>query len=143
MLAATAIIMVLATSLAGSYFTSKNVRSTPKSPSSPPDYVFPVVWTTLYALLAVALTRISLQSAAGTVFAINLVLNVVWCYLYFERRNVSASAVCLAAIIATTVAIMWMCRRDAVVVYCMAPYLAWLIFALYLNLDVYFILRSK
>lgn len=132
---ALAVSMVLATSFAGSYFTSRNVRSVPKSPMSPPNYVFPIVWTILYALLAIALTSISLQSAAGAVFTTNLALNVLWCYLYFERRKASASALCLVAIISTTVAIMWMSRRDAVVVGCMAPYLAWLIFALFLNVQ--------
>ena len=138
-----AVCIVAFTASLGSVFTRRALddrawyeRARPRF--SPPDAVFPAVWTFLYALLAVALSRILLRaggwtSVAAWLFFANLAMNVAWCYAYFARRDPGAALGVFVPLLASTVAVMYLCRGDAVVVACMAPYLMWLSFAFFLN----------
>ncbi|MFT4216323.1 MAG: TspO/MBR family protein [Micropruina sp.] len=82
-----------------------------KKPSwQPPSAAFPIVWTSLYAIVAVsaatAVTRLEAQgrdaeaSSFRRALAANLVLNAGWSGLFFRAHNLSvatAGAVALAA----------------------------------------------
>jgi len=104
---------------------------------NPPSWVFAPVWTTLYALMGVAVWRVwRLGSHPGAVrlFLVQLALNFAWSFLFF---NVEAPAIALAdllmlwvAIVATVLAFR---RADAVAAALMLPYLAWTTFAAFLN----------
>ena len=130
---------VIATSLGGSYYTSKTVRSDwydcIRPVIAPPRIVFPIVWTTLYIVLAIAI-GISLRDADSTTVALlhglNLLLNVYWCKLYFADKRVVAAFVVLLVNLAAAVAIAFL-TRSRVVGYLFIPYIAWLAFASVLN----------
>ncbi len=80
-----------------------------KKPSwQPPRAAFPIVWTSLYALVAVsASTAVSRMEAEGRAaeasgfkraLATNLILNAGWCGLFFRARNLPAATVGAAAL---------------------------------------------
>jgi tryptophan-rich sensory protein len=110
----------------------------------PPDYVFGPVWTTLYVMMAIAawmvwkragLTAAKLPLA---LFAVQLVLNCSWSWIFFGMHQIGwafAEIVILwLAILATTVAFF---RCSPVAGGFFVPYLAWVSFALALNLAIW------
>lgn len=91
---------VVVTAVAGSLLTEPNsawYRGLRKPAWQPPAIAFPVVWTGLYALVAVAATATSAdleergRDAEAADFrralALNLVLNAGWSGLFFRARN--------------------------------------------------------
>jgi tryptophan-rich sensory protein len=135
-----AITSVLATSLGGQYFTSRSVKSSwydcIKPKITPPSIVFPIVWTTLYLLIAIAFARILIAGNAITIglFAVNLTLNVIWCYLFFARKQPWAAVYAILALWVTILLIQWHSRSDRIVVALLFPYLLWVTFATLLNI---------
>ncbi len=83
-----------------------------KPPYVPPNEVFPIAWTTLYADIAVtSATAIDRLRAAGRhqearnyVFALtaNLILNAGWSWLFFKYQKLGASAVGAAVLAASS-----------------------------------------
>lgn len=113
---------------------------------TPAGWVFAVVWPILYFILGIALyliivdkTRYSKAMSYGA-FAIHMVLNALWSYLFFGANLIGAALIVLIALIAV---VIWMMRvfypisRSAY--YLVWPYLIWLVFALYLNGTVLFL----
>ncbi|KAL0233304.1 hypothetical protein GEMRC1_012049 [Eukaryota sp. GEM-RC1] len=60
-----------------------------KLPITPPNAVFPIVWTILYVILAILLGRVLTMPSSRErtktiyIFAANLVLNILWTYTFF------------------------------------------------------------
>ncbi len=135
-----AIAAVGGTAWLSSYFTQTTVDSPWYScirPEwAPVAIVFPIVWTTLYILLIVAV-RTSLLVDNAVVLglhAVNLVLNVVLCWSFFARKEVPKAVGVLLANLLTAVGIVGLTRSD-VVYWCLVPYIAWLCFATLLNVQ--------
>lgn len=115
-------------------------RSLRKPALQPPAVAFPVVWTALYADLAItsatAVDRLSGDERAAYVraFAANLVLNAGWSWVAFKAHRlgwaVPAAAV-LAASSADLVRRTW--RADERAGLALAPYAAWCSFATVLS----------
>jgi len=130
---------VLVTSLAGQYFTSKSVKSdwykqiSPRI--TPPPIVFPVVWTILYILIAIAFGKaIEINDRVVVpLFVVNLIFNVIWCYVYFGLRASQAALLPMLVILGTASTITSIARHP-IIRYLMSPYLAWLCFAFLLNI---------
>ncbi len=108
-------------------------------PLLPPAWVFPVVWTILYALMGWGACLVSASSESGcrgalAVYRIQLVLNFAWSILFFRFELLWASAVELAALLVMVllmVILFFKCSRKAALLN--LPYLLWAGFALYLN----------
>ena len=108
---------------------------------NPPGYVFGPVWTTLYVLMGVAAWRVWSRGAAGkalTLFAVQLVLNVAWSWIFFRYHQLGWAFVEIivlwTAIVATTVAFY---RKDTWAAGLMVPYLLWVTFAAALNFTIW------
>lgn len=109
----------------------------------PPGWVFAVVWTTLYVLIAIAFAMIlNARGARGrleaiALFLIQLIANFAWSPLFFGMRQVSAAfyliIVILLLAIATAV-LFARIRRNAGLL--MVPYILWLCFATFLNFQL-------
>ena len=133
-------ILVAATSLSGQYFTSQSSKSdwykriAPKI--TPPSIVFPIVWTILYILIIIALGRALVKNNNTLIilFVINLLFNVIWCYVYFGLKNPMAAIPPLIVIIITAIYIaMLSYTTDRTITYLIIPYILWTSFALLLN----------
>ncbi len=139
-------IPLLVGALAG-FLTSGDVKeymATAKQPFfAPPGWVFPVVWTILYALIGFAAYIIENTSSprknkALTVYYIQLFFNFVWSFIFFSAGNYLFAFVWIiilwVLIIATILEFKMIKARAA---YFLIPYLIWVTFAAVLNFSVY------
>lgn len=132
----------------GSAFTTSEIpgwyAGLNKPSWNPPSWVFGPVWTTLYLMMAVAgwlvWRRLGLAGAAVplTFFAVQLVLNATWSYLFFGLHRPGAAfgeiVLLWLAIVATLVS-FW--RVQPLAGALLAPYLAWVTFAAVLNFTIW------
>lgn len=111
---------------------------------NPPNGVFAPVWTTLYALMAIAAWRVW-QASSGAVrrraiglYAVQLALNLGWSLLFFGLRQpglaLAEIAVLLVAVVLTGLT-FWRIDRPAGLMF--APYTAWVAFASLLNFEIW------
>lgn len=114
----------------------------------PPNAVFPVAWTSLYADIAVtsasAIDQLRAQGddaktrAYLAALGSNLVLNAGWSWLFFAKHKLGASAVTAAVLSASSVDLA---RRTAQVNQkaglALAPYPLWCSFATLLSTDIW------
>lgn len=140
------LLVTFAAAALGGMATSTNVgewyRQIARPSWTPPDWIFGPVWTTLYAMMAIAAWLVwrqrGLAAARGplTLFLIQLVLNTAWSALFFGLRRPDLAAVEIVvlwlAILATLIA-FW--RRSALAGWLLVPYLAWVTFAAALNFE--------
>lgn len=110
---------------------------------TPPNFVFPVVWTTLYAMMAIALWRLldaapsSQRTRAISLFLIQLALNFAWSWVFFHFESPKGGIAVIAAMavmIAATIAAAAKISRLAA--WLLAPYLLWVLFATLLNVEI-------
>jgi tryptophan-rich sensory protein len=112
---------------------------------TPPNFVFPIVWTTLYILIAIALAQTLMRKKSWKSFssidvllllyAFNLILNVLWSFAYFGNKDVFLALVILILMVISTVAILKYTYDllPSWVVYILLPYFLWTCFAGVLN----------
>lgn len=122
-------------------------QSLSRSPLNPPDYLFGVVWTALYFLLAVAFWLLWKKPQSKErkrvlgLFAAHMILNWLWSPLFFLLHATGASLALLFCLIFTGAMLGWLAwpmdRRASLI---FAPYLCWLIFAGHLT---YYIWRMN
>ena len=111
---------------------------------SPPGWLFPIVWTILYALLGLGAARIWLASASRerslslNLFIAQLVINFFWSLIFF---NLQAFGFALLWLLLLWGLVLWMIfsfwKVDPLAAKLQIPYLLWLSFAAYLNYGVW------
>lgn len=110
-------------------------------PLSPPGWLFPIVWTILYACMGIASYLIlqtgskhpSTDSALKT-YGTQLFFNLVWPFLFFTLTLYRIAFWWLAVLwvlIFLTIRRFFALRKEAG--YLLVPYLLWVTFAGYLN----------
>lgn len=113
-----------------------------KPPLIPPNEVFGPVWTTLYVLMGISLYLVWLRQApnkrtAYIAFGLQLALNTLWSLVFFGLRQPWPGAlVIVALIVAIAITIKQFRPYSAVAAWLLAPYLAWVCFATYLNVGI-------
>jgi translocator protein len=107
---------------------------------TPPNFVFPIVWNTLFLLLALSFSiswmnsKKKQKSKLAFAFAINLFLNLSWSILFFGIKNPIASFFELILLWFSIIfLILTMYKIDQFSSYIQIPYLIWVIFAGILN----------
>lgn len=108
---------------------------------TPNGWVFSITWIILYTLLGIALYLI-MQSGksrqnkalAYALFIAQMGLNALWSYLFFGLQMIGGALICLVALVAVAI---WMAAAFRPISrgasYLVWPYIAWLLFATYLN----------
>jgi tryptophan-rich sensory protein len=126
------------------YFTQGSVdgwyQTLNRPPLTPPNLVFPVMWTILYALIAASGWCLwqRRSTAAGMMrfrlFCAYMFINWTWSFVFFTAQMMLAGFVwilVLNAIAAWIVLSAW--RDHRIVSWLMLPPLLWTTFAAYLN----------
>ncbi len=104
----------------------------------PPNWLFPVAWTSIYLLIAFAGARVApLEGSAYAMafWALQIAFNALWTPVFFGLRNLRASIpvmACLWCAVAGATVTHW--QLDIWAGLAFAPYLAWVSVAAVLNL---------
>lgn len=107
-----------------------------------PNWVFPVAWNILYALMAISLWRLWERAREGAtdgsyalaLFVAQLALNAAWSPIFFGFHAIRAGlAVIVAIAIALTATIIVAFRVDRLAAWLLVPYLGWTLYAGSLN----------
>lgn len=111
-----------------------------KSILTPPDLVFPIIWTILYTLLALAGWSLWQQRAqtrakiALVFFFVQMLMNWTWTLLFFHCHWIESSFVWIVVIAALTLVTLLLTRdKFKFSFWMLIPYFLWLLFAAYLN----------
>ncbi|KIU30171.1 CrtK protein [Sphingomonas melonis] len=103
---------------------------------TPPGWVFPVAWTSLYILLGLAVALIlHARGARGrglalAVFAVQFALNLAWTPLFFGAHRIGAALVVIVAmLLLSIVTTLLFGRIRTAAAWLMVPYMVWISFA--------------
>ena len=111
---------------------------------TPPSWLFGPVWTVLYGMMAVAAwlvwRRHGATGARGALllFAVQLVLNGMWSWLFFGLQSPGVAMLDILALwiaILGTIVAFWRLSRLAATL--LIPYLVWVSFAAALNFAIW------
>lgn len=142
------LVICLGVGALGSVFTMDKIDtwySTLAKPSfTPPNWVFGPVWTALYVAMAVAAwlawrsTGTKRFASAGTLFGVQLVLNLAWSIAFFGAESPVFGLVVIAGlwvVLAGTIASFFDINRWAGAL--LVPYILWVSFAAALNFEIW------
>ena len=108
---------------------------------TPPGFVFPLVWSALYILMAWSAARVAVLPGSGQAmafWAMQIAFNTLWTPVFFGLRRMAAAMVVMlglwAAVALTTLA-FWQIDRLSGLMF--APYLLWVTIAGALNFTVW------
>lgn len=150
---AAAILPVALTAAIGSLATGPNIEGwyagLNKPGFNPPNWLFPVAWTILDAMIAASLWRLlgamprtgpTLRAwwLALAAFLVQLALNAAWTPVFFSAHDIGGA---LVVVIALFVMVLWTIRLtwrfDRPAAWLLVPYAAWVAFASLLNAAVW------
>jgi len=132
------LVVVFIVAAIGSMFTDTGAWYESIKPSiSPPNYVFPIVWTILFYFIAVSLyySWLALNKKKVMIYyGINFILNILWSYLFFTMKNPSFAFIDIIVLwfsIMFLIVFSW--KKSETASYLLIPYLLWVSFATILN----------
>ncbi len=113
----------------------------------PPGWLFPVVWTILYALMGwaaylVEVTPVFEKRRALTLYYVQLFFNFWWSFIFFSLGSYLFAFIWIAILwllIILTVLEFYKVNKKASFI--MIPYLIWVTFAAVLNFSIYLLNR--
>ncbi len=107
---------------------------------TPPNWVFPVAWTTIYLLLAWVGYRLTLTPGSETVLALwaaQIALNTLWTPVFFGAHRIFAGMLIITLLWLVVAAMVVLALRlDVITGLILFPYLAWLCVAAALNFSI-------
>lgn len=126
--------------------TTVYVQMAIKPPLAPPGWLFPVVWTVLYALMGVGAGLVASQTPSRerdrslNLMVVQLVVNFFWSLIFF---NAGAYGFALLWLLLLLVLVIWMTlefgKVSPLAAFLQIPYILWLLFAAYLNAAVWYL----
>ncbi len=109
-----------------------------KPPLSPPSIVFPIIWGILYLILGISaylFDQASRDKAPLRLYWVQIVLNSLWTMFFFRFQWLTFSAIWIVLLIVLSARLTVQFRKESrTASWLFLPYLAWLFFALYLNI---------
>ncbi|HKJ15834.1 MAG TPA: TspO/MBR family protein [Xanthomonadales bacterium] len=135
------ILVFLAGSSGATFKPDSWYESLNKPAWTPPDWVFPVVWTVLYVLIAWAGVLVWEAQGFGlalVAWAAQWVFNAAWSWLFFGRRRMDQAFIDVSLLWLSVVAFIiaaWPVSQLAALLF--VPYLVWVTTAAALNRAVW------
>lgn len=107
---------------------------------TPPNWVFPVAWSVLYLMIAIAgwLIFAASRRTVKILWVIQLALNGLWSWVFFGMHLIGLGMVDILAMCVCTMMLL-ACKPSRAVVWLMTPYLFWIGYASSLNVAIYFL----
>ena len=126
----------------GGLFPPGSWYSSLKKPSwTPPNWLFPVAWTSLYICMSFAGARAALSpdnSLAMALWSLQIALNTLWTPVFFGLKNIKLGLIIILLLLVSVListCVFWLYSSLAGVLF--LPYLAWVAFAATLNAAVF------
>ena len=121
---------------------------TTKPTLTPPGWLFSVVWTVLYVLMAISAVMIW-QAPAGAdrdrglnLYIAQLIVNFFWSLIFFNARAYGFAVIWLLLLWWLVFLMLLQFKKiDSRAAFLQIPYLLWLTFAAYLNVGVWYLNR--
>jgi tryptophan-rich sensory protein len=125
-----------ATFLPGAWYAQLN-----KPSWTPPNWFFPLIWSVLYAFIAIAgwLIFSGANRLLKILWLVQLLLNGLWSWLFFGLHRTGLGLLDIVALLSCIAALIWVARqqRDMNLVRLMMPYWLWVACAAALNAHIY------
>lgn len=110
-----------------------------------PSYAFPIVWSTLYALMGVSSVLVYksdrkclFRSYGLCLNVIQLILNLFWPIIFFNRQDYKAAFIWIVIMWLTVLLMSFYYKRvNKLAFYMNIPYILWLTYAAYLNYFIF------
>ncbi len=108
---------------------------------TPPDWLFPIAWTILYILMALAAARVASLGVAPlalALWALQITLNAVWTPVFFGLGRIGTGAAIIGALwlaVLATLVTFW--QADMAAGWMLAPYFVWVTYAGALNVAIW------
>lgn len=141
------LVIILFVMILGRFWSSQGMEwyyTLNLSPLTPPGWVFGIVWPVLYGLLVVYASYIwnkvsnrTMRNRLMLVFSLNILLNILWTFLFFNQHSIKGALLVAVALWITTFVLMLATLKINRAAMLLLPYLLWLSFALYLNYEVW------
>ena len=119
-------------------------RAAEKPALTPPEMLFPIVWTILYILMGISAGRIWIASkdkqhnSGLLVYLVQLIFNFLWSIFFFNLQFYGFAFFWLLLLWALIIVmIVAFSKTDKIAAYLQIPYLLWVTFAAYLNFMVW------
>lgn len=111
---------------------------------NPPNWVFAPVWTLLFLLMGISLYLIwdkglenKRAKVAIVIFAIQLVLNILWSFLFFGLQSLLYAFIEIIILwLAILLTIISFYKIFKIAAYLLLPYILWVSFASVLNFSI-------
>lgn len=115
-----------------------------RSNLTPPNYVFPIAWTILYGIIGACgwliwdKALLPTPSLLKALYLTQLMLNWSWTPLFFHYHLTGLAMIVLGTMDILVCALIGVAsRKIKMVALLMLPYLAWIVFATYLNFYIW------
>lgn len=122
----------------------ESYKAAQKPVLTPPDIVFPIVWSILFTLMAISAARVWLtdnsrmRNRSMLIYGLQLFFNFLWSVLFFNFQAYGFAVLWLIALWALILLmIIQFYKSDKLAGLLQIPYLLWVSFALYLNFMVW------
>lgn len=123
-------------------------KSVEKSALTPPDIVFPIVWTILYSLIGISVARIWMSQPTKErnhgliIWGAQLFFNFFWSLIFFNLQAYGFAFIWILVLWALIIAMIYIFNKtDRLAAILQIPYLIWVTFAAYLNFMVWMLNR--
>ncbi len=111
---------------------------------TPPGWVFPIVWTVLFTLIAISgyvawnlYSSMILRKFYALLYALNAILVFLWFLMFFERQSIQWALLVLVGLLIVTEAMMLVgFKNNTKSSYLLLPYFVWILFTAYLNVSI-------
>lgn len=118
-------------------------------PLTPPDIVFPIVWSILYTLMGISMALVLssdalpyVKSQSVKIYALQLFFNFFWSILFFRFQAYLLSFLWIVALwVLIILMIKQFYKASKPAAYLQIPYLVWVTFATYLTLATFILSR--
>jgi len=115
-----------------------------KPPLSPPGWIFPIVWSILYALMGISAFLIYSADSPDKnkkvpylIYTAQLFVNFMWSIIFFKFKLLCAAAAIIILLLILIISMLIsFCKIRPAAAYINIPYLLWVAFALYLNISM-------
>ncbi len=108
---------------------------------SPPSWIFPPVWTTLYIMMSVAIWIIWIKFFDKNIlkiYFIHLFFNSIWSVIFFGFHSIGIALINLIIILAFIIFLMKVYYdKNRISFFLMIPYFIWSFYALILNISIF------